>query len=634
MPLALRLAGCWLLWSAWCSLSGWGLSAVHQLSGGGHLALLPVLAVALWYWLKTTASARGDFSNFTKWRRRLTRPLPLIYLAIAGLSLLAAVVNDHPWSFDAATYRLPRLLYWWSAHHWYWIGTVDHRLDLSSTGFEWQMLPLIELTHSDRFLFLLNWLPLLLMPWLVFLAFRALGVSGRSARRWMWLLPSGYCYALQSSGLQNDGYAVNYLLAAIGLAAWAYHTRHAAGLWLTLLAAALLTGAKLSNLPLLLPLGVLLLPVLARVRWVNWRLLVVLLLAVGCSFLPLAFLSWEHTGDWLGDPVDQWGNKTHGAVGAAAANLILFAKDALQLPYFPGSQHVNALLAGFNHRAFVQRLGQSHLEFMGVHFGEMAYEGPAGLGFGLALYLALLLAGLVWVTPGAAPPAPLRVPWRLVPWLAWLAFAVYLAKLGSDHSPRIAAAFYPLLLVALLRCPRVQVLERKKAFGLLAGVAALLVLPVILLTPTRPLVPAQSLARLTHSAALTQVAAQYQFWADLRDNLAPLRDQLPPEATRLGFAGGLRDTAYGLWKPLGSRQVVELGLPTGPRAQLPPLDLKYAVVTERGLQERYHLDLQTWLARAGGAIVFTYPRNVMLDAHSAPQYESWYLVTLNAAQRK
>lgn len=635
LPLALRLAGCWLLWSAWCSLSGWGLSAVSQLSGWGHLAVLPVLLAAIHFWLKATASTRGNSVNFTKWRRRFLRPLPLIYLLIAGLSLLAALANPHPWSFDAATYRLPRILYWWSAHHWYWIGTLDHRLDFSSAGFEWQMLPVIELTHSDRFLFLLNWLPLVLMPGLVFLAFRALGVNGRSARRWMWLLPSGYCYALQSSGLQNDGYAVNYLLAVIGFAAFAYHSRRPVGLCFALLAAALLTGAKVSNLPLLLPLGVLLLPVLARVSWLNWKIIFVGLLAVGCSFLPLAFLSWEHTGDWLGDPVDQWGNKTHGAVGAMTANLILFAKDALQPPYLPGSQHINELLAGFNHSSLVHRLGQAHLEFMGVHFGEMAYEGPAGLGFGLAIYLAVLLAGLVLFKPRVSPSAAITLPWawRLVPWLTWLAFAVYLAQLGSDHSPRIAAAFYPLLLVALLRCPPAAVLERKKVFGVLAGGAAVMVIPVIILTPARPLVPAQALARLTGSSAIIKIAEQYQFWENLRDNLAPLRDQLPTGTVRLGYAAGWRDTPYGLFKPLGSRSIVELGLPLASCA-LPPTDLEYAVVTERGIRERYALDLKLWLARAGGEIIYTYPLNLQLEAHSAPRLEPWYLVKLNPVQRK
>jgi len=105
-----------------------------------------------------------------------------------GVSLVAAL-GCLPWSYDATSYRLPRLLYWWSAHHWFWIGTLDHRLDFSSCGFEWQMLPVILLTRSDRLIFLLSFLPFLLMQGLVFFSFRALGVNGRSARRWMWLLP-------------------------------------------------------------------------------------------------------------------------------------------------------------------------------------------------------------------------------------------------------------------------------------------------------------------------------------------------------------------------------------------------------------------------------------------------------------
>ena len=51
----------------------------------------------------------------------------------------------------------------------------------------------------------------------------------------------------------------------------------------------------------------------------------------------------------------------------------------------------------------------------------------------------------------------------------------------------------------------------------------------------------------------------------MRDDLAPLREQLPPGVTRLGYAAGFRDTSYGLWKPFGSRVVVELGLPLEPK---------------------------------------------------------------------
>lgn len=638
LPLALRLAGCWLFWSAWCSLAGWGLSAIHQLDGWGHLALSPVLLAAIFFWLKATASARNDFSNFAKWRRRLLRPLPLVYLGIVGLSLLAALVNFPPWSIDAVNYRLPRLLYWWSAHHWYWIGTVDHRLDYSSAGFEWQMLPVIELAHSPRFIFLLNWIPLLLLPWLVFLAFRALGVNGRSARRWMWLLPSGYCFALQSSGLQNDGYTVNYLLAAIAFAAAALFTCRSGFVLMSVLSMALLTGAKISNLPLLLPLGVLLLPALGRMRWLDWKVPVVCAVALLCSLAPLTYLCWKNTGDWAGDPADQWHQKAGSAPGRMAANLVLLAKDATQPPLLPGSQHINAALEGLNHSSFANWLRQSHWEFIGIHYGEMAYEGGSGLGFGVSAYVAFLLAGLGFVKTRASSPASATGsspwPWRLAPWLAWIAYAVYLAKLGSDHSPRIAAPFYPLLVVSLIRLPRVAVLERGKISGRLAGFAAATVLLVIILTPARPLIPMQTLAHITRSAAVEKVAGDYRFWNHLRDDLAPLREKLPPDVARLGFAGGFLDTAFGLWQPLGSRIIVELGLPPGPHAPLPPPDLEYAVVTARGLSERYQLGLAEWLAAAHGQVVFEYPRNVMLDAHSPPKYESWYLVKLNPTQRK
>jgi hypothetical protein len=276
---------------------------------------------------------------------------------------------------------------------------------------------------------------------------------------------------------------------------------------------------------------------------------------------------------------------------------------------------------------------KSHWQFEGVHFGEMAYEGPAGPGFGLAFYVVFLLAGIAFIKITALPRASPSA-WRLAPWLAWIAYFVYLAKLGSDHSPRIAAAYYPLLLVTLLRWPRVAALERKKISGVLAGCAAATLIPVIILTPVRPLIPIQTLARVTHRPAIEKLSEQYHFWDYLRDDLAPLREQLPADATRLGFAGGFRDTAYGLWKPFGSREIIELGVPVGLHAPLPPPDLAYAVVTARGLSERYNLSLTAWLAATGGQIVFEYPRNVMLDAHSPPKYESWYLVKLNPAQKK
>jgi hypothetical protein len=312
-----------------------------------------------------------------------------------------------------------------------------------------------------------------------------------------------------------------------------------------------------------------------------------------------------------------------------AANLVLLAKDCAQPPWFPGSQHLNDALEGFNHGAFNQWLRSSHGEFGEVRFGDMVYEGQAGPGFGLAAYVVILLLGACLVKrrlPVATAMLPLA--WRLTPWLAWVAWVVLLARLGSDHTQRIAAPYYPLLLIALLRLPRVTAWERKKFAAGLAVVAAATVLPVMLMTPARPLVPIQTIARILHRPALDQLAAKYHFWDCLHDNLAPLREQIPSDVTRLGYAAGFRDTSYGLWKPLGRRVVVELQKPAAADAPLVPVDLKYVVATERGLLARYHLDLKSWLAAVGGTVVFEYPLDQRLIAQAPPKYETWYLVKL------
>jgi hypothetical protein len=201
-----------------------------------------------------------------------------------------------------------------------------------------------------------------------------------------------------------------------------------------------------------------------------------------------------------------------------------------------------------------------------------------------------------------------------------------LAKVGfAEHIPRYGASYYPLVIISILLLPRIAALERRRIAAVLSGFSILAVVPVILLTPARPVIPVERLAQIFHRPALQTIAVNYHYWAVMRDDLAPLRDQLPPGVTRLGYAAGLRDTSYGLWKPFGSRLVVELGLPLGSQSK-PPADMHYAVITERGLQQRYGMDLKTWLNFTGGQVVFEHRHNVNLLAHSDPHYESWYLV--------
>ena len=549
----------------------------------------------------------------------------MIYLGIAALSLVAALLYP-PWSFDATSYRLPRILYWWSEHRWYWIGTIDHRLDFSSCGFEWQMLPAIIFTRTDRLIFLLNWIPFLLMPGLVFFAFRALGVTGRSARRWMWLLPAGFCYALQCSGLQNDGYMVLYTLAIVALAVLTRARRQIIFLWLALLAAALLTGAKLSNLPLLLPLGLLLLPGLRTVNWFNWKTTVIVFIAVGCSFAPLAFLCWKHTGDWKGDPADQWNAHPRSPAGAFTANAIAMANDAVHPPVFPIAKKINARLKPLNESRFMQWLRWAQPNSDGLAFGDMVYEGQAGLGCGLGLYALFVLLGAWFVQPVArGAPADFPWEWRWAPWGAWLSLFTVMAEVAFSHVTRYAASIYPLLVISIVLLPRCAALERKKIAALVSGLAMLMVIPVILLTPARPVLPLeQILSRLPDQPTLKKFAAKYHHWTVMRDDLAPLRDRLPPGTTRLGYGCGFRDTSYGLWKPLGSRVVEEIGLPLH-RQTPPPAGLKYAVITGNGLHERYRMDVKTWCDAMKAKVIFELPRNISLVS-GEPQIDIWYLV--------
>jgi hypothetical protein len=627
---SLRLAGVWLIWGAWCSVCGWMLSALHLLNGWGHLLASPGLFVTCWLWWRAT---RPHAPVRTWWHRRawMFHPLPLIYAATVCLSLIGAV-SYTPWSFDSASYRLPRLLDWWTANHWYWIGTVDHRLDFSSCGFEWQMLPLLELTRSDRALFLLNWLPCLLAPGLIFSVFCSLGVNPRTARRWMWLLPMGYCYALQCGGLQNDGYAVNFTLAAVGFAVAGCRSGRSGLVLMSVLAAGLLTGAKLSNAPLLLPLGLFLLPAFPHVNVRCWITAGTVLAAVLGSFLPLAFLCWKMTGDWTGDPNDQWNVHPHGALGWLIPNALAFLNDATQPPLFAGILSPARLYSVLRHvlSPVLPWLPQVPSGRGAMSF-SMAYEGNSGLGFGVGAYMILVLLGAGFVKPPqprAAPSGRLPMIWRLALLSAWPAYMVMLMKLGGGHASRIGAPFYPLLLVSLLRLRRVGWLERRRFTEWLAVAAALTVVPIIVLTPARPLLPSPVVSWLASKPSLSFLAERYCHWTDLRDPLWRLRALIPPEATKLGYAGGFKETPYGLWKPIGSRQVVELGLPVGSKAG-PPSDLQYAVVTEAGLQARYGADLETWCRATRAQVIFQLQVNEALTGHDLPDLSFWTLVKFN-----
>src|SRR5262249_8624306 len=152
-------------------------------------------------------------------------------------------------NLDTLGYRLPRVLHWLTEERWHWIRTCDERMNVAGCGFEWLSAPLLLFTRSDRLDFLINWVSYLLLPGLIFSVFTRLGVRGRVAWWWMWILSSGWCYALQAGSLQNDAFVVVYALAAVDFALRARQSQRVSDAWFSMLAAGLLTGVKQIAIP-------------------------------------------------------------------------------------------------------------------------------------------------------------------------------------------------------------------------------------------------------------------------------------------------------------------------------------------------------------------------------------------------
>src|SRR5438445_1846344 len=291
----------WLWISVLASVAGWTLSTVGELNRTGYTIFFVVAALMLWIArkrLQLFSAHRG--SGWKKFWRRFRRPLPLAFAFLTLLVLLGGMLYP-PTNHTALTYRLPRVLQWLAHGHWFWIHTSNYRMNDRACGIEWLSAPLLLFTKSDRGLFLLNFIPFLLFPGLVFSFFTRVGVRPRVAWQWMWLLPTGYTFLLQAGSTGNDTFPTIYALAGLDFACRAWASRRASDLWHSALAAALLTGAKASNLPLLLPWFVALLPLFVSRKpgsktksiIASWPLTTTIigLLVLLVSFLPTAILN-------------------------------------------------------------------------------------------------------------------------------------------------------------------------------------------------------------------------------------------------------------------------------------------------------------------------------------------------------
>ena len=151
----------------------------------------------------------------------------------------------------------------------------------------------------------------------------------------MWLLPTGYNFILQAGGIANDTFPTVYALAAVDFGLRAWKSRRAADLWHSVLAAALLTGAKASNLPLLLPWALVIFPLVPLLRRKPVATALVVFLAAAVSFLPTAILNVHFIGDWSGLSIERAGMAVKNPLVGVWGNALLWLLDNFTPPLFP-----------------------------------------------------------------------------------------------------------------------------------------------------------------------------------------------------------------------------------------------------------------------------------------------------------
>lgn len=593
----------WILLSSWLVCSGWILSLCRELNAAGYFVslLLFGLLAGMGFLRRRSSVDRVTFLIPSRLLRRFRRPLPLVYLIILLGILIGGAVYP-PTNYDALCYRLPRVLHWWSASQWHWIGGWNGRMDYSATGFEWLMAPLIILFKSDRLLFLINFFSYALLPGLIYSSFTALGVSRRVAWNWMWILPCAYCFVVQAGSIGNDTFAVVYFLSAVVFAFRAVKTGCFADAALALLSTALLTGAKASNLPLLLPLSLLLLPLIKILIRRPLPSIAILLISVVISFLPMAVINTLHSGDWSGDPRNLEKMKLSNPVAGLVGNAMQIAIGAVAPPLLPTAKNLSARIMECRDKEAVRWLFRDYPR-LSLEVGEIPNEESAGLGLGVTLLLLLSL-GACFVKGGLRVHARMGLLFGV---LCWAALGAYMAKMGSESAARLVASYYPGLLIPLLLLDGQCHLVRSKFWQCFAVVCQLAVVPALLLSPARPLLPVDSLIRsISQHHALgalgERITRVYGIYSHRNDNLGTVRSHLPQEVKKIYFAGTGNETEYSLWKPLGQRQVIDFTPENGNPPQLPPG--AWLVGSEEGFMDRFHRKAPEWSATSGDAILW------------------------------
>ena len=622
------MAAIWIWVCAYLNCAGWILSWLHALNRTGYAVALTLGIAALLLWRTRAVGGVIPQVDRRKWLRRFRRPFPLVFLTLFALAFLGGALHP-PSNYDALSYRLPRVLNWLAEEHWHWIHTWFPRLNTRACGYEWVAAPFLLFTGTHRWLFLINVVPFLLLPGLSFKVFTGLGVRKRVAWHWMWLLPTGYCFALQAGGIGNDLFGAIFALAALALALEVRHSGQWRDAALSVLAAALLTGAKTSNLPLLLPWALALLPGLRLFLKNPVAAAVTACVALLASFLPMAALNQKYCGDWSGAALEGATLRSASPFITVPGNAILLTIENFVPPIFPLAGKWNAMAPTLLPADFHQRMTECFTTASAnLQLVEMQNEEFAGVGSGIGyLTVVSLAAGWVLGRKHHCPPATADTPWlKLVRWSPFVSLLAFSGMAAIGTTARIVTPYYALLLPALLAGGAQTQVCRAKWWRALAALVFGVAAALIILTPSRPLWPAQTVFdKLVQShpnnPMLRRAQNVYAIYGRRGDGFTPVRALLPASARVVGLIS-YDDPVAPLWLPFGQRRFVDV-LPEDGRETLDRLGIRYVVV-DGGTDGRDGLNFKRWLTDVRGRVESQVP----LRLRASGDAFDWYLVRL------
>jgi hypothetical protein len=602
----LRPIKIWIWVAVFASLAGWSLSAAGQLNRVGYAFFFAAAIIVFLICRKKFDLQPG--SNFLNWKkilRRFRRPFPCAFALLAILVFIGGALYP-PGNYTGLTYRVARVLQWLSHDGWWWIHTPNYRMNDRACGIEWIYAPLLLFTKSDRALFLVNFIPFLLLPGLVFSVFTRLGVRPRVAWQWMWLLPTGYNFLLQAGSIANDTFPTVFALAALDFGLRAWKSRRTSDLWHSILAAALLAGAKASNLPLLLPWTIVIFPLLPLLRRKFAATVLICLVAATVSFLPNAILNFHYCGDWSGSNLEDarlaMKNPWFGIYG----NGFQLALDNFAPPVFPMAHWWNEHAPSFMPHFLVE--AGRHFDDGFFMLGELPTEDLSGIGFGLSILLAVSVFASFRFRQSESVEMTAQIPFSICHCIfvaAWLSLLVYCVESGLANAARIIAPYYPVLIASLVAGAGQSKIIRRRWWKFLAGGTLALAFIVLMLSPDRPLWPAKTiLSRLAAQhpgqTSIARALKVYMIYARRSDALTGVRVLLPPGIDTVGFIAGADDADISLWRPFGERSVQHFLL-TDPPGEI-RRHVQYVVIGGFNLKMQGGT-IADWLQKSGAELV-------------------------------